>query len=76
MKRLFAVFFAFVAMNILLVTAAAETSAAEAAAPLSLMERALISGKLLGFFILVMAIIYILLLGTKKIAAWVDKHKT
>lgn len=71
----------FLALLLALLLAAAPVLAAtggEESAPktLDFSQRLAAAGKLLGMFLLVMAVLYGVLLLSRKIAAWIDKHKT
>ncbi|MDR2909253.1 MAG: hypothetical protein LBU86_05175 [Oscillospiraceae bacterium] len=74
MNRVISIFFAGVAMLLMPVAVYAETSGrGDGSSPGGIgVWEAL---RPLGLFVLVMAIIYILLIFTRKIASWIDEHK-
>lgn len=63
-----------VAITLFMLLPAPALGAAEAsAAPLR--DRLAVAGSFFGGFLLVMGVIFVLLLSTRKIAAWVDKQR-
>lgn len=75
-KRFMALFFALGASACLMMTGFASSGEQSAAPAVPFGERLLVAGKLFGTFVLMMAVLFGVLLLSKKIAAWIDKHKT